>query len=84
MALADIYAVFYKHDYGSSPTRNFAIPYCNWVNQLPEGFSCGKGTKTIPECNRFSRKADGFVQIPCNEIVLKVFRFYQQSLMSLN
>ena len=72
MAFADIYVVFYKHDYGSSPFKHFGFPDCNWFNQLPEGFSCGKGSNTDPECNRNGRKTDGFVQVPCNEIVLKI------------
>ena len=64
MATADVYAVFYKNG-----TFDFDRPKCAWFNQLPQGFSCGKGSKPIRECNRgFER----FLPIPCNEIVLKV------------
>lgn len=70
MAFADIYAVFYKQ--GTGPWKALDIPECNWLNQIPDGFSCAKATSVNSECNRRGRKHDGFVQIPCNEIVLKV------------
>merc|ERR1712062_876101 len=63
-AWVDRFAVFYKNG-----TYDFGRPDCAWYNQLPQGFSCGKGSVPIQECNRgFER----FVPIPCNEIVLKV------------
>ena len=63
-AWADRYAVFYKNG-----TYDFGRPDCAWYNQLPQGFSCGKGSVPIQECDRgFER----FIPVPCNEIVLKV------------
>ena len=64
MASADVFAVFYKNG-----TFNFNRPDCAWYNQLPQGFSCGKGAEPIRECNRgFER----YEPIPCHEIVLKI------------
>jgi len=63
-AWADRFAVFYKNG-----TKDFGRSECAWYNQLPQGFSCGKGSVPIQECNGgFER----FVPVPCNEIVLKV------------
>ena len=63
-AWADRFAVFYKNG-----TKDFGRSECAWYNQLPQGFSCGKGSIPIQECNGgFER----FVPVPCNEIVLKV------------
>ena len=74
MALADIYAIFYKYDIGRTEFwKKYDFPDCNWVNQIPEGFSCAKATNVdFENCNRRGRKRDGFVQIPCNQMVLKV------------
>ena len=64
MASADVFAVFYKNG-----TFNFNRPDCAWYNQLPQGFSCGKGAEPIRECNRgFER----YEPVPCHEIVLKI------------
>ena len=63
-AWVDRFAVFYKNG-----TFDFGRPDCAWYNQLPQGFSCGKGSVPIQDCNRgFER----FIPVPCDEIVLKV------------
>merc|ERR1712062_821958 len=64
-AWADRYAVFYKNG-----TSELLDPQaCSWFNQLPQGFSCGKGSVSIQDCDfGFER----FSPVPCNEIVLKV------------
>ena len=74
MALADTYAVFYKYDYKRTDLwKKIDIPDCNWIHHIPEGFSCAKATTVdFEECNRRGRKRDGFVQIPCNQLILKV------------
>ena len=67
-AWADRFAVFYKNG-----TKDFGFPSCSWVNQLPQGFSCGKASAPIQECHRRRNKYhEGFVPVPCDEIVLKV------------
>ena len=72
MALADIYAIFYKYDIGRTEFwKKYDFPDCYWVNQIPDGFSCAKATN-FEECNRRGRNLNGFVQIPCNQMVLKV------------
>ena len=63
-AWADRFAVFYKNG-----TYNFGRPSCAWYNQLPQGFSCSKGSTPISECNR---RWERFESVPCNELVLKV------------
>merc|ERR1711983_275181 len=64
-AWADRYAVFYKN--GTSELLD--LQACSWFNQLPQGFSCGKGSVPIQDCNfGFER----FSPVPCDEIVLKV------------
>ena len=63
-AVADRFAVFYKNG-----THDFGRPSCAWYNQLPQGFSCGKGSTPISECNRGWER---FESVPCNELVLKV------------
>ena len=64
-AWADRYAVFYKNG-----TSELLDPQaCSWFNQLPQGFSCGRGSVPIRDCNfGFER----FIPVPCDEIVLKV------------
>ena len=64
-AWADRYAVFYKNG-----TSELLDPQaCSWFNQLPQGFSCGRGSVPIRGCNfGFER----FIPVPCDEIVLKV------------
>ena len=63
-AWVDRFAVFYKNG-----TYDFGRPDCAWYNQLPQGFSCGKGSVPIQECNRIFER---FIPVPCDEIVLKV------------
>ena len=65
VAVADRYRIFFKNG-----TFDLDKPACSWVNQLPQGFSCVRATKSIQECDGFS--AESFVRVPCNEIVLKV------------
>ena len=65
-AMADRYAVFYKNG-----TFDFGRPACAWYNQLPQGFSCGKGSRPISECNRIFER---YLPVPCNEIVMKVVK----------
>ena len=63
-AWVDRFAVFYKNG-----TYDIGLPACSWFNQLPQGFSCGRGSVPVQDCdNGFER----FVPVPCNEIVLKV------------
>jgi len=75
---ADMYAVFFKH--GS--VDEFTIPAreggraktlfqdCHWYQQLPQGFSCGRGAPKDPSCGRgyFER----FEQVSCSEVEVKV------------
>ena len=64
MAWADQYAVFYRKGtfdfWGNQP--------CNWVYDIPQGFSCAVGA----EPNECSGRYDRFVPVECDEIVLKV------------
>ena len=70
-AMVDRFAVFYKN--GTYDFRGFGVPACSWINQLPQGFSCGKASAPIQECHRRGNKYhEGFVPVPCDEIVLKV------------
>jgi len=63
-ANVDRFAVFYKNG-----TFDFGRPSCAWYNQLPQGFSCGKGSTPIKECSgRFER----FEPVACDQLVLKV------------
>ena len=64
-ARTDRFVVFYKNG-----TYDFGRPACSWVNQLPQGFGCAKGSENIGGCSvgGFER----FVPVPCDEIVLKV------------
>ena len=66
-AVADRYRIFFKNG-----TFDLDKPSCSWVNQLPQGFSCVRGTKSIQECDGFS---ESFVRVPCNEIIVKVAQF---------
>ena len=43
---------------------------CNWVYDIPQGFSCVVGAKP----NECSGENDRYVPVDCNEIVLKVAR----------
>ena len=63
-AMADRYAVFYKNG-----TFDFGLPSCSWVNELPQGFSCGKGSAPIKECDRIFER---YVPVSCDKMVLKV------------
>ena len=67
-AMADRYAVFYKNG-----TFDFGLPACAWFNELPQGFSCGKGSRPVSECSRIFEQ---YVPVPCNEIVMKVAKEY--------
>ena len=64
MAWADQYAVFYRKGtfdfWGNQP--------CNWVYDIPQGFSCAVGA----EPNECSGDYDRFVPVECDQIVLKV------------
>ena len=64
MAWADQYAVFYRKGtfdfWGNQP--------CNWVYDIPQGFSCAVGA----EPNECSGQYERFVPVECDEIVLKV------------
>jgi len=69
-AFADVYAVFYKR--GSVDEFSFGsktiYKECDWYSQLPQGFSCGRGTSADRSCSRFER----FEPVSCSEIVVKV------------
>jgi len=68
-AWADRYAVFYKNGTNEKFQKLIDLEACSWFNQLPQGFSCGRGSVPVQDCdNGFER----FVPVPCNEIVLKV------------
>ena len=62
ITLSQEYAVFHKHR-----TANAKIPSnleCDWMSDLPSGFSCLKKTQT-EDCQNFYMKTD------CSKVVFK-------------
>ena len=68
IALADVYAVLYKNT-NNTIFKDFGKPDCSWLNQVPIGFSCVKGSEKLRECDGNHER---YVQVPCDEIVLKI------------
>ena len=59
------YAVFHKHKTDNDkPPLNLE---CNWISELPKGFSCLRKTPT-EECQDFYAKTD------CSKLVFKTIR----------
>ena len=56
LAMADMYVVFYKNDTESIFEKLGKLPNCHWFNKIPQGFSCGRGTRPNPSCG------DGFFE----------------------
>ena len=56
LAMADMYVVFYKNDTESIFEKLGKLPNCHWFNKIPQGFSCGRGTRPDPSCG------DGFFE----------------------
>ena len=46
LAWADMYLVFYKNGTFDLDT----LPPCHWINQLPQGFSCGRAARADSSC----------------------------------
>lgn len=63
-AFADMHAIFYKKG-----NFDFGKPKCSWINQIPQGFSCGKASVPLKECDGF---LDRYIPVDCNEILVKV------------
>jgi len=70
LAIADMYAVFYKNDTESIFEKLGILDSCHWLSKIPQGFSCGRGARPDPSCGRgyFER----FEIVDCSEIILKV------------
>ena len=56
LAMADMYAVFYKNDTESIYEKLGIFDYCHWLSKIPQGFSCGRGARPDPSCG------DGFFE----------------------
>ena len=52
LAIADMYAVFYKNDTESIFEKLGILDSCHWLSKIPQGFSCGRGARTDPSCGR--------------------------------
>ena len=52
LAMADMYAVFYKNDTESIYEKLGKVDNCHWLSKIPQGFSCGRGAKPDPSCGR--------------------------------
>ena len=52
LAMADMYAVFYKNDTESIYEKLGKVDNCHWLSKIPQGFSCGRGARTDPSCGR--------------------------------
>ena len=50
LAMADMYAVFYKNDTESIYEKLGILDNCNWFVKIPQGFSCGRGARPDPSC----------------------------------
>ena len=69
-AWADQYAVFYRKGTYHFKDNAWGNEPCDWVYDIPQGFSCVVGAKP----NECSGQFDRYVPVDCNEIVLKVAR----------
>ena len=56
LAIADMYAVFYKNDTESIFEKLGILDSCHWLSKIPQGFSCGRGARPDPSCG------DGFFE----------------------
>ena len=50
LAMADMYAVFYKNDTESIYEKLGIFDNCHWLSKIPQGFSCGRGARPDPSC----------------------------------